>query len=141
MSGHPWVQQGKPKKLSSTMRSTIIVNPPRLHLPRPRGPNQPQVVVPHPIQQNKVEKTNIGGVVGFTRRKIIPIHQNPQLPTLTLATHVPIVMHMGMMSIIASHFTQDYGKANKKTTMLIMAKVLGRAKRGKVQPRKGRPPS
>jgi len=25
------------------------------------------VVVPHPIQQNKVERTNVGNVVGFIR--------------------------------------------------------------------------
>jgi hypothetical protein len=39
---------------------------------------------------------------------------------------------MGMMLIIASHdFTQNYGKANHRTLMLVEAKVLGRAKRGK----------
>jgi hypothetical protein len=34
-------------------------------------------VVPHPIQENKVEKKNVGGVVGFIRRNIIPIHHKP----------------------------------------------------------------
>jgi hypothetical protein len=40
------------------------------------------MVVPDPIQQNKVEKKNVGGVVGFTRRKTIPIHHKPQLPNM-----------------------------------------------------------
>jgi hypothetical protein len=56
------------------------------------------------IQQNKVEKKNVG-VVGFIRKTIVPIHHKPQLPTLIPTNHVPIVMHMGMMPIIASHFT------------------------------------
>jgi len=79
------------------------VNPPNLHHPRPRGPNQIEMVIPHPIQWNKVEKTNVGSVVGLTRR-MVPIHHKPQLPTLTPTNHVPIAMYMGMMSIIASHF-------------------------------------
>jgi hypothetical protein len=41
-------------------------------------------------------------------------------------------MHMGMMLIIASHFTQNYGKANHKTLMQVKAHVLGRVKKGKV---------
>jgi hypothetical protein len=41
-------------------------------------------------------------------------------------------MHMGMMPIIASHFTQNYGKANHKTPILVRTKVLGREKIGKV---------
>jgi hypothetical protein len=95
------------------------------------------VVVPHPIQQNKVERINVGGVVGLTRRRIVPIHHKPQLPTLIPVSHVSIIMHMGMMSIIASHFTQNYGKANHRTPMSVRAKVMGRAKRGNVQPTKG----
>jgi hypothetical protein len=79
-----------------------------------------------------VEKKNVGGVVGLTRRRIVPIHHKPQLPTLIPPNHVPIVMHMGMILIIASHFTQNYGKANHRTLMPIRAKVLQRAKRGKV---------
>jgi hypothetical protein len=106
-----------------------------LYHPRPRGPNQIQVVVPHPIQWNKVEKTSVGGVVGFTRR-IIPIHHMPQLSTLIPTNHVPIVIHMGMMLIIILHFTQNYDKAINITPILIRANVLGRARRGKVQPTK-----
>jgi hypothetical protein len=79
-----------------------------------------------------VEKINVGGVVGFTKRKIVPIHYKPQLPTLILANHVPIVMHMHMMPIIDSHFIENYDKANHKTPMPIRAKVMGRAKRGKM---------
>ncbi len=52
----------------------------------------------------------------------------PQLPTLIPINHVPIVMHMGMMSIIASHLTQNYNKVNHKTSMLARGKVLGKSK-------------
>jgi hypothetical protein len=86
-----------------------------------------------------MEKTNVGGVMGFTRRKIVLIHHMPQLLTLIQAIHVPIAMYMGMMPIIASHFTQSYNKANHKTPMLIRVKVLARAKRGKVLPTNGQP--
>jgi hypothetical protein len=89
------------------------------------------VVVPHPIQWNEVEKTSVGGVVGFTKRTI-PIHRMPQLPTLIPTNHVPIVMHMGMMLFIALHFTQNYHKAIHITPILIRANVLGRFIRGKV---------
>jgi hypothetical protein len=41
-------------------------------------------------------------------------------------------MHMGMTPIIVLHLTQNYGRANHKTLMLVKAKVLGWAKRGKV---------
>jgi hypothetical protein len=74
-------------------------------------------------------------------KKIVPIHHRSQLPTLIPTNHVPIVMHMGMMSIIVLHFTQNYCKANYKIPMLIKIKVLGRVKRGKVRPTKGWPPS
>ncbi len=96
------------------------------------------MVVPHFIQRNKVEKKNVG-VVGFIKKRIVPIHHKPQLPTLILASHVLIVMHMGVMSTFASHFTQNYSKVNYRTPMSLMAKVVGRAKRGKVRPIKGRP--
>jgi hypothetical protein len=46
-------------------------------------------------------------------------------------------MYMGMMLIIASHFTQNYSRANHKTPMLIRAKVLGRARRGKMMSTRG----
>jgi hypothetical protein len=39
------------------------VNPPKLYHPKPRGANHIQMVVPHLIQWNKVEKTSVGGVV------------------------------------------------------------------------------
>jgi hypothetical protein len=79
-----------------------------------------------------MERTNVGGVVGLIRRRIIPIHHKSQLATIIPTNHVPIVMHMGMMPIIISHFTQSYGKANHRTPMSVRTKVLGRAKRGKV---------
>ncbi len=71
------------------------------------------------------------------RKMIVLIHRKPQLPTLILNNFVPIVMHMDMMSITISHFTHNYGEVSHKTPMQIKVKVLGRAKRGKVQPTKG----
>jgi hypothetical protein len=65
----------------------------------------------------------------------------PQIPTLILTSHVPIVMHMGMMTIIAPHFTQNYNKVNQRPPMLVKAKVSRKAKKGKVWPTKGWPPS
>ncbi len=44
---------------------------------RPRGSNQILMVVPHPIQWNKGEKTNVGGAVDFLRIKTILIHFKP----------------------------------------------------------------
>ncbi len=70
--------------------------------------------------------------MGLIRRRIVLIHYRPQPPTLTLISHVPIAMHMGMMSIIVSHFTHSYNKAIHRTLMLVKAKVLGKARRGNV---------
>jgi len=80
-------------------------------------------------------------VVGLIRRRVVPIHHKPQLPTPIQASHVPIKMHMGMMAINVSHFTHNYGRANQRTPMPIRIKVLGRAKKGKVLPTKGQPPN
>jgi hypothetical protein len=44
-------------------------------------------------------------VVSLIRKRIVPTHHWLQLPNLIPASHVPIVMHMGTMLIIASHFT------------------------------------
>jgi len=63
------------------------------------------MVVPHTIWQKKGENTSVGGAVDLIRRSIILIHYKPQPPTLILVSHVPIAMHMGMMSNIVSHFT------------------------------------
>jgi hypothetical protein len=65
------------------------------------------MVSPYFIHQNKVERTNVRSVVGFKKRKTVPIHHKPQPPTLIPTNHVSIVMHMGMMPIIASQFTQN----------------------------------
>jgi hypothetical protein len=43
-----------------------------------------------------------------------------------MVVFVIIVMYMGMMSIIVSHFTQSYGRASHKTVIPIKAKVLER---------------
>jgi hypothetical protein len=58
----------------------------------------------------------------------------PQLPTLIPTNHGPIVMHMGMMPIIVLHFTQNYDNANHIRLILVSANILGKARRGKVQP-------
>jgi hypothetical protein len=81
-----------------------------------------------------MEKTIVAGERDFIRNKTIPIHHKPQPPTLILATHVPIIMHMGMMSITISHFIKSYNRANHMTPMLIRVKVLGKARKGKVGP-------
>jgi len=83
-----------------------------------------------------VEKIIVGGVVGLTRRRTIPIHHRPQLPTLILTNHIPIAM-----TIITSHFTQSHIIASHRTTMPIRARVQGRTKKGKVLSTMGRPPN
>jgi hypothetical protein len=88
-------------------------------------------MVSHHILQNKAVKTNVKGVVGFIRR-ITLIHQKPQPLTLTPTNHVPIAMHMGMIIIIISHFTQSYDMANHITLMLARVRVLKRVEKGKV---------
>jgi len=88
-----------------------------------------------------VEKTIVAGEGDFIRNKIVPIHHKSQPPTLILATHVPIIMHMGMMLITVSHFIMSCSRASHRTPMLVRAKVLGKARRGKVWPTKGQPPN
>jgi hypothetical protein len=78
-----------------------------------------------------VEKTNVGGVVGFIIKKIAKIHHKPQPPTLIPTSHALIAMHMGMMPIITSHFTHNYDKASPKILMPIRAKVLGKVIKGR----------
>jgi hypothetical protein len=70
-------------------------------------------------------------------KKIILIHHKPKPPTLILANHAPIAMHMGMMSIITSHFTQDYKMVSHKMPMTIKVKVLGNARKKKVRQTRG----
>jgi len=103
------------------------VIPPRLYHPRPKA------VKPYSSGGSTSYSTKQGvrGVVGLTRRKIDPIHHMPQPPTLIPTDHVLIVMHMGMMLIIASHFTRNYGWVNHRTLVPIWAKVLGRVRREK----------
>jgi hypothetical protein len=84
-----------------------------------------------------VEKINVGGVVGFIRNKIVKIHHKPQPLTLIPTNHAPIIMHMGMMSIITSHFTHNYDMASPKILMPIRAKVVGKVIRGNMQPTRG----
>jgi hypothetical protein len=100
------------------------------HLAKPRPANL--------VQGGKDKSCKCGGL---HKKKNFPIHHRPQLPTLIPTNHVPITMYMGMMSIIASHFTQNYSRANHKTPMLIRAKVLGRARMGKMMSTRGQTPS
>jgi hypothetical protein len=62
-----------------------------------KGPNYNEVDPPHHILLSKGEKTNIQGVVGHIGSEIFQTHFKPTFPTLTLANHVPIIPHMGMM--------------------------------------------
>jgi hypothetical protein len=55
-------------------------------------------------------------------KRIVLIRHKPQPPTLILANHVPIAMHMGMMPITTSHFTQDYNMASHRTPTLVKRK-------------------
>jgi hypothetical protein len=78
---------------------------------------------------------------GPHKKNKIPIHHRPQLPTLIPTIHVPIVMHMNKMPIIALHFIWNYNTTNHGTPMLVGAKVLGKARRGKMWPTNVQPPS
>jgi hypothetical protein len=84
-----------------------------------KGPNKNYVVPPHHILLNREEKTIIGSLVCHIKNEIALIHFKPQTLTLTLVEHVPIVIHMGMIYIIAPYCIQNYGKANHKWPMLI----------------------
>ncbi len=83
------------------------------------------------IQYNKVIKINVKGALGLVRR-ITLIHHKSQPLTLTLTNHVPIVVHMGMIMIITSHFTQSYNMANHIIPMLTRVRVLKQVQKGKV---------
>ncbi len=84
---------------------------------------------------SKGEKTNVGGVMGLIKRGIGLIHHMPLLLTLiVISHHVPIVILIGMMQIIDSHYIQNYNRANQRPLILVKAKVMGQVKRGKTQP-------
>ncbi len=88
-----------------------------------------------------MEKTIVAREEDFIRNKIVPIHHKPQPPTLILTTHVPIIMHMCMMLITISNFIKNRSKVSHRTPMLVRAKVMGKARRGKVWPTRGQPPN
>ncbi len=88
-----------------------------------KGLNKNQVVPPHHILLNMEEKTTIGSLVCDIKNEIALIHFKPQVPTLTLAKRVPIVIHIGMIYIIAPYCIHNYGKANHKWPMLIKPRV------------------
>jgi hypothetical protein len=75
--GHLHILQGKPKEFLITINQQSRGEPTKAIPPKAKGLNQIQVVVSHPILRNKVEKTNVEGVVGLTW-KIVPIHHMPQ---------------------------------------------------------------
>jgi hypothetical protein len=79
-----------------------------------------------------VEQTNVEGMVGLIKKRSTLIHHRPQPPTITPISLDPIAMHMGVMLIIISYFTQSYNMVNHRTPMSIMAKVLVKAKKGKL---------
>jgi hypothetical protein len=96
---------------------------------RLKGSNMNQVAFSYYIQLNKMEKTNVEGVVGHIKNKIVSTHLKPSPPTIILTNHLPILTHMDMMWIIVSHYM-----ANHKPQMLRRARDLGKFKKGKVQP-------
>jgi hypothetical protein len=81
-----------------------------------------------------MDKTNVEGVVGHIKNKIVSTHLKPSLPTLILTNHLPIITHMDMMWIIVSHYIQSCDMANHKLQMLRRAMDLKKFKKEKVQP-------
>jgi hypothetical protein len=79
-----------------------------------------------------MEKTNVEGVVGHIKNKIVSAQLKPSPPTLILTNHLPIITHMDMMWIIVSHYIRSCDMANHKPQMLKKARHLGKFKRGKV---------
>jgi hypothetical protein len=64
------------------------------------------------------------GVVGLVRRRITLIHYMPLPPTLIPTSHVPIVILIGMMQIIVSHYNWNYG-INKQNLVLYHIDIMG----------------
>jgi hypothetical protein len=93
-----------------------------------------QVMFPYYIPLNKMEKTNVEGVVGHIKKKIVSTQLKPSPPTLILTNHLPTITHMDMMSIIVSRYIQSCDMTNHKPQMLKRARDLGKFKKGKVQP-------
>jgi hypothetical protein len=92
-------------------------------LAKTKGTNKKYVVPPHHILLNREKKTTIGSLVCHIKNEIALIHFKPQPPALTLAKHVPIVIHMYMIYIIVSYCIQNYGMPNHKWPMMIKPKV------------------
>jgi hypothetical protein len=65
-----------------------------------------QVMFPYYIPSKKMEKTNVEGVVGHIKNKIVLTQLKLSPPTLILTNHLPIITHMDMMSIIVSHYSR-----------------------------------
>jgi len=63
-------------------------------------------------------------VVGFIRRRTTLIHYMPLPPTLIPTSHVPIVILIGMMQIIVSHYIWNYG-INNQNLVLYHINIMG----------------
>ncbi len=63
-------------------------------------------------------------VVGLIRRRTTLIHYMPLPPTLIPTNHVPIVIFIGTMQIIVSHYIWNYG-INKQNLVLHHIDIMG----------------
>jgi len=57
-------------------------------------------------------------VVGLIKRRTTLIHYMPLPPTLIPSNHVPIVILIGMMQIIVTKYTWNYGINNQNPIKL-----------------------
>jgi hypothetical protein len=74
-----------------------------LHHKKARGPNKNLTRV-HLIEQNKGERTNVGGVVGHIKRRFALILLKQPPPTQIPSNLTLILRHMAMIQTIASCF-------------------------------------
>jgi len=82
---------------------------------------------------NKGGNTNVESVMSPIRRRIALIPFKPLPSTLILINHFPILILMGMIKIIVSHYTQNYGiKYNYKLLMLTKDMIPRKTIKGKV---------
>jgi len=64
------------------------------------------------------------GVVGFIRRKTTLIHYLLLPPTLIPTSHVPIAISIGVMQIIVTNYTWNYG-INSQNLILYHIDIIG----------------
>jgi hypothetical protein len=70
-----------------------------------------KVVFLHHILWNKVEKTNVEGVMGLIKKRFALIHLKPPFPTLILANHYKVYGH-DVNHCFTLHL--EYSKVNHK---------------------------